>query len=228
MSAAQLGTLLGLTPAAIRRHLDYLEKAGVVEVKLVRGSGQGAGRPARRYVLSTQGQSVLGNDYLEVAQLALRELVAREGEEAMKDFATRRFAAMEERYAPRFAQAGTDIAQRARVLSEALSEDGYIASSSAPDSRQRPVAQGPMRAVQLCQGHCPVLALAAEHPEFCEAETAAFTRMLGVDVRRLSTLASGGHVCTTHIPTGRLGVMPGSDHTTSNELRTTAKEAGNS
>jgi hypothetical protein len=30
-----------------------------------------------------------------------------------------------------------------------------------------------------------------------------FSRLVGVDVRRLSTLARGGHVCTTHIPTGR-------------------------
>jgi hypothetical protein len=39
---------------------------------------------------------------------------------------------------------------------------------------------------------------------FCDTETKVFSRLVGVDVRRLSTLAQGGHVCTTHIPTGRL------------------------
>ena len=54
--------------------------------------------------------------------------------------------------------------------------------------------------MQLCQGHCPVQHVAERFPELCEAETATFSRLLGVDVRRLATLAQGDHVCTTHIP----------------------------
>jgi hypothetical protein len=42
---------------------------------------------------------------------------------------------------------------------------------------------------------------------FCDVETEVFSRLVGVDVRRLSTLARGGHVCTTHIPTGRPAVQ---------------------
>ncbi len=42
--------------------------------------------------------------------------------------------------------------------------------------------------------------VAAEFPQFCELETEAFARLLGVHVQRLSTLAGGGHVCTTFIP----------------------------
>ena len=53
---------------------------------------------------------------------------------------------------------------------------------------------------QLCQGHCPVQHVAREFPELCEAETDAFSRLLGVHVQRLATLAHGEHVCTTHIP----------------------------
>lgn len=196
-SAAQLGGMLGLTPAAVRRHLDHLEKSGEIEVKLVRGSGTGAGRPARRYVLSSQGQSGLGNDYLQIARTALKQLIAANGEGAVKAFAEDRFAAMKARYAPLLAEAGDDVARRAEILSKALSADGYVASAN---QLQGP---GPLQAIQLCQGHCPVLELAAEYPEFCEAETEAFSQLLGLDIRRLSTLASGGHVCTTHIPTGR-------------------------
>ena len=32
-----------------------------------------------------------------------------------------------------------------------------------------------------------------------------FARLLDVDVRRLSTIAAGAHVCTTHVPLGRPG-----------------------
>jgi predicted ArsR family transcriptional regulator len=54
--------------------------------------------------------------------------------------------------------------------------------------------------VQLCQGHCPVQHVAAQFPQFCDAETDAFSRLLGVHVQRLATLAHGEHVCTTFIP----------------------------
>jgi predicted ArsR family transcriptional regulator len=55
--------------------------------------------------------------------------------------------------------------------------------------------------VQLCQGHCPVQHVATEFPALCEAETEAFSRLLGVHVQRLATLAHGDHVCTTFVPT---------------------------
>jgi hypothetical protein len=42
--------------------------------------------------------------------------------------------------------------------------------------------------------------VAAEFPQFCEAETEAFSRLLGVHVQRLATLAHGDHVCTTFVP----------------------------
>ena len=71
VSAAQLGTLLGLTPAAVRRHLDTLTREGLIEVKLISNAKSGAGRPARRYVVSRRGQTEIGDDYLEIATLAL-------------------------------------------------------------------------------------------------------------------------------------------------------------
>lgn len=202
VSAAELGDLLGFTPAAVRRHLDHLSRNGVIEVKRVAKAGAGAGRPARRYVLSSQGQSSLGNDYLDIAALALKQLQAVAGEEAVRQFAVERFAEMERRYAPEIEQAGPDITARARVLAEALSRDGFVASAASIEAKAPLPAA--LSSVQLCQGHCPIQQLAAQFPVFCDVETEVFSRLVGVDVRRLSTLARGGHVCTTHIPTGRL------------------------
>jgi predicted ArsR family transcriptional regulator len=104
-------------------------------------------------------------------------------------------ARLEERYAGALAAAGDDPAARADALAVALSADGFAASA-------RPVGEGtPLAGVQLCQGHCPVQHVAAEFPQFCDAETDAFSRLLGVHVQRLATLAHGEHVCTTFIPT---------------------------
>ena len=84
------------------------------------------------------------------------------------------------------------------ALVEALSEDGFSATA-------RPVGAGGLTGVQLCQGHCPVQHAATEFPAFCEAETDAFSRLLGVHVQRLATLAGGHHVCTTFVPTSGIG-----------------------
>lgn len=199
VSAAELGERLGFTPAAVRRHLDALSKQGLVEVKLVANQRTGAGRPSRRYVLSHRGQTKMGNDYLDIATDALAELGRAAGPAAVEAFAARRFASMERRYRPVVAEI-EGLEERAEALSEALSADGFVASTRKVGA-DSPTAT--MLSVQLCQGHCPIQDLAREFPVFCEMETQAFSRLLGVDVRRLSTLASGGHVCTTHVPVGR-------------------------
>ena len=72
VSASEIAAQMRLTAAAVRRHLDALERDRFIEVTLVRRPGAGAGRPARRYVVAPEGHERLGNDYLEVADDALR------------------------------------------------------------------------------------------------------------------------------------------------------------
>ncbi|WP_199278642.1 helix-turn-helix transcriptional regulator [Arthrobacter sp. CAN_A2] len=214
VSAAELGDRLGFTPAAMRRHLDALSSDGLIEVKRVRGSATGAGRPARRYVLSRRGQSKMGNDYLDIAVAALARLGEAAGPEAIEEFARTRFSGMEERYRPIVEAAGPDLADRAHALAGALTTDGFVGSTKTvglPQGggpRTVPATRPVMLSVQLCQGHCPIQGLASAFPAFCDQETGVFARLLGVDVRRLSTLAGGGHVCTTHIPLGRTTAAP--------------------
>ncbi|KNC17764.1 ArsR family transcriptional regulator [Arthrobacter sp. RIT-PI-e] len=214
VSAAELGDSLGFTSAAMRRHLDSLSQDGLIEVKRVRSSASGAGRPARRYVLSKRGQSTRGNDYLDIATAALTTLGQAVGPAAVEDFARTRFADMEERYRPLVEAAGPDLEDRSRALAGALSADGFVGSTKAVGvagvraPRSGPASRSAMPSIQLCQGHCPIQGLASAFPAFCDQETEVFARLLGVDVRRLSTLAAGGHVCTTHIPLGRIPAAP--------------------
>lgn len=205
ISAAHVAKNLGLTPAAVRRHLDNLEQAGVIEVKLVTSEHSKAGRPARRYVLSAQGQTALGDDYLGIAKSALRALT-QSNPDAIKDFARGRATAFEEKVRDRI-QAEDSVEAKAAALSAALREEGFVSSVSSITSPAAG-ATNLLGAAQLCQGHCPVQGLAEEFPEFCEAESEMFARLLGVDIRRLSTLATGSHVCTTHIPLARDAQKP--------------------
>lgn len=201
VSAARVGELLGLTAAAVRRHLDALSEEGAVEVKLVAGN-RGAGRPSRRYVVSHAGQSRLGNDYLEVAGQALAHLAQVAGPEAVRHVARERFADVEDRYR-RAIGTTASLQERTAALARVLDAEGFHASVRMVGQPETAGKHPSLRAAQICQGHCPLQELAADYPEFCEEETELFARLLGVDVRRLATLPTGGHVCTTHVPLGR-------------------------
>jgi len=137
--------------------------------------------------------------YDDLAASAMDFLAEQLGPQAIEAFAVRRVAELERRYTPVIEAAGADVTARTRALAGALAGDGYAATL-------RPVGSstttGPDAGMQLCQGHCPVQHVATRFPQLCEAETEVFSRLLGVHVQRLATLAGGAHVCTTHVPTG--------------------------
>ena len=193
--AAVLAEALGVGPAAVRRHLDALVDSGVVEARTQRVVGpRGRGRPPRLFALTEAGHRAAEGGravaYDEVAREALRFLREAGGDEAVRAFAERRVADLEARLAD--VVADLPVEGRAEALAQALSGVGYPA-----EAVTSPVAP---HAVQLCQHHCPVQAVAAEFPELCHAETAVFERVLGTHVQRLATLAEGDGVCTTHVP----------------------------
>ena len=196
VTASDVAAQLGITPAGVRRHLERMLADGLVAARDVTSFGRrGRGRPARHFVLTDAGHTAMTTAYDDLATSALRFLAQRDGEAAVEAFARARVAELEQRYAPAVEAAGDDVRRRTEALAGALSSDGYAAST-------RPVGGGAAAgAAQLCQGHCPVQHVASEFPQLCEAETEAFSRLLGVHVQRLATLARGNHVCTTHVPT---------------------------
>ncbi|MFT4148011.1 MAG: ArsR family transcriptional regulator [Micrococcaceae bacterium] len=194
-SAAQIAKKLHLTTAAVRRHLDYYEEQGDIEVKMISPAGH-AGRPARRYVLTAKAQDTAGNDYLEISKIALKKLQALSGDTAIEDLAHERAAEIKQAYEASSKPKDT-LEERAEVLRKVLTDLDYAATTAERNIYGH-------HALQLCQTHCPILGLASDYPEFCTAEKDVFAEVLGVDVRQLGTMATGSHVCTTHIPLDRV------------------------
>ncbi|HEY7226443.1 MAG TPA: helix-turn-helix domain-containing protein [Micromonosporaceae bacterium] len=195
-TAAELGEAMGLSPAAIRKHLDALVAEGSVVAREQHPVGvRGRGRPARAFALTEQGRARCGgHTYDNLAYAALR-WIARDGDEAVAAFAADLAGNLESRCRAATAHAGDDPLARAEALAAALSTEGYAASASVINSGG-----------QLCQHHCPVAQVAAEFPQLCEAETAVISRLVGTHVQRLATIAHGDGVCTTHIPDPRRSV----------------------
>jgi predicted ArsR family transcriptional regulator len=204
-TATELATRLGISPAAVRRHLDALVGAGRLEERLSRDAHRGRGRPARRFHLTDAGRSSFPHAYDDLALTALRYVAASGGPDAVRAVAEQQLAGLEARASSAVETAVRQAAvsdpeapvDRAQALAVALTAEGYAATASA-------ISGGG----QLCQHHCPVAHVAAEFPQLCEAETAVIGRLVGTHVQRLATIAHGDGICTTHIP----GPLSGRDH----------------
>jgi predicted ArsR family transcriptional regulator len=141
--------------------------------------------------LTAQGRAQFPADYDGLAAAALEFVEQLGGTDAVAAFAESRAAALEQQlreYLGDEWQGAGDVEQ-AKAFASALSDLGYATSAE-------PAPTG----VQVCQHHCPVAHIAEQYPQLCEAETAAFARLLGHHVQRLATIAHGDGVCTTAIP----------------------------
>lgn len=200
-SAAALAEQLSLSTAAIRRHLDALVADGLLVERDPRPSAhRGRGRPARVYALTDDGRAAFPHAYDDLANTALRYLRETGGEQAVVAFAEHRAETLAARLAEGV-DAGAPLATRTEALARSLSTHGYASTTEAAGQAGIGVP-----GVQICQHHCPVVHVAAEFPQLCEAETRAFEKVLGTYVQRLATIAHGDGVCTTHVPVPDDGV----------------------
>ena len=189
LTAGDLAGRLGISPAAVRRHLDQLIAEGAVTSRQPPSRGQrGRGRPARSYLLTDAGRNRLPHQYDDLAIQALAYLQQVAGPASVSEFARRRAEAIVAPFAAEL-DGAADVSERADVLARALTAAGFSASL-------QEVGVGR----QLCQHHCPVGHVAASYPQLCEEEMAVFTRALGSYAQRLATIARGDPVCTTFIP----------------------------
>lgn len=193
-TAADLAARVGLTPAAVRRHLDILVSTGDVVSAKARPLGpRGRGRPAKVFRLTGQGRDRFDQQYDDLATQALRFLAETQGDDAVMAFARRRMSFIERDYERVLAEE-PDLSS-AEALARVFSREGYAASV-----RDLPMVGPFAGGEQLCQQHCPVAHVAHEFPQLCEAETEAIGHVLGTHVQRLATIAHGDGVCTTSIP----------------------------
>lgn len=90
-TVADLAKRLGLTQAAVRRHLDALVADDVVEAREQRVYGaRTRGRPAKVFALTDCGRDAFDQSYDKLAADALRWIAETSGDEAVMAFARAR------------------------------------------------------------------------------------------------------------------------------------------
>ena len=185
-TASTLSQRLALTPAGIRRHLDHLVTDGILEARDPRvGSTRGRGRPSKVFLMTDEGRSQFEHAYDDLAVAALKFMAAHSGDHLVTAFAESRAEDIERKAMPYLAKR----AKKVDALANFLTDQGYAASVEKRGTGE-----------EICQHHCPIAHVAAQYPQLCEAETQAFSRLLGTHVQRLATIAHGDGVCTTYIP----------------------------
>lgn len=188
-TSAMLADRLGMTSAGVRKHIRALIEAGLIEAQDRPPFGpapeRGRGRPGLVYAIRREGRLAADDTAADFALEAMRFLA--KDPQLIEAFARERAQQLATHLRAAVAHDPTDAVGS---VATALTTDGYAATVE-------PVGE---HAVQLCQHHCPIVDVAAEFPQFCEAETAAVGEVLGMHVTRLATIAHGDGVCTTLIP----------------------------
>jgi len=144
----------------------------------------------RRHLDSLISEGVLTarDPYLASAVAALKFMASKNGSHLVNEFAQSR-ANEFERKGSQIKDSNKTISEKAKALAKLLTKEGYAASTDKMGNGE-----------EICQHHCPIAHVASEFPQLCEAETAAFSAILGTHVQRLATIAHGDGVCTTFIP----------------------------
>ena len=192
-TAVDLSQKLEITPAGFRRHLDALVEEGVLEARephlsTLNAAERGRGRPSKVFVITDSGREKFEHSYDDLAVSALRFMSSKSGSNLVEEFARTRAEDIAKRARPKV-QKAHGVTAKSQALADFLSTDGFAANVHSKGIGE-----------ELCQNHCPIAHVAAAFPELCDAETAAFSELLGTHVQRLATIAHGDGVCTTFIP----------------------------
>ncbi len=180
LTARELAEQFGVTPNALRRHLDALEADALVRHdREVRG----VGAPVHAYALTAAGEALFPQAYAPVLEAVLDTLREAAGTDGVR-------TAVRRQWAPLVSGAGSRLAElpleeRAQLVAELRSSQGYMAEAA-------PNADG---SVAVREHHCAVRDVVARFPEICAAEQELMEELLGVPVVRTKYIPAGCAVC---------------------------------
>ena len=187
--AATVESLAGqfeLAAATVRRHLDILQRDGLVVFEEER---KGAGRPRHSFRLSEMGQEALSKAYDHFLVLLLREMVGiergaldqRDGNEVVRYLLKRMARGLAASYAT---SRDGSFEDRLTTLVDAMEDVGYSPELQRQDD-----------SVFLLVHNCPFRAVAREVEEACLFDHEFISTVLDTSVARMDCIAKGSIAC---------------------------------
>lgn len=178
----ELTQAVGLTHMAVRHHLNVLQKEGLIEISKTRRAKK-PGRPVQIYVLTNQAEKLYPQDYFQLSELLLEEMISQIGPDGVAQvFNNIAERLLEIAPSPKEGQAFEDRLDEVVCF---LKQKGFAA--------QWGVEKGHYVIYHLA---CPYRQLASRHHEVCLLDEVLIGSMLGVTPDRTSCIANDDGKCT--------------------------------
>ncbi|ENQ3080165.1 helix-turn-helix transcriptional regulator [Bacillus sp. WLY-B-L8] len=185
-TVAALAEVLQITEMAVRRHLNNLEKDGLIEMNLVR---QHVGRPMYVYCLSTKGEDLFPKQYKQFAVEMLEDLQHIGDARLVEKILRARTNRMEQQLAKRVNRKETTL-ERLQEIAIMQEKNGYMVH----------VEQETESSFILQKQNCPLIEVAAKFPQICHDEKSMYNKLLpNADVKVLSSMCDGDCFCSYQI-----------------------------
>jgi predicted ArsR family transcriptional regulator len=187
-TATEMAERLGVTPVAVRQHLQALGKDGLLEYVEER---RPVGRPARRWSLSEAAQPFFPDSHREFAVGLIEAIDGAFGGEGLQRLVEERIRQQIRRYRRRMPGRDAPLEDRVAALASLRNEEGYMVDWHA-DGQDCWV---------LVENHCPICAAAKVCGNLCAGEPALFQTLLGpdVEIRRTEHLLENSYRCVYRI-----------------------------
>lgn len=176
-----LELLLGVTPTAVRQHLNHLQAGGYLDRREVRS---GVGRPHFTYVATEAARELFACRCDVLALTMLKEMSDMVGEELMGSLLKRVGSRLAEGYSATVKS--PDLQNRVEEMAGALGRQGVLTDVSAGDSNT----------IALKMYNCPYHELAIEHREICEMDQQILQQVLGEQVFLDDCIMDGHGSCS--------------------------------
>jgi len=177
----ELAKEVGLTPMAVRHHLNVLQADDLIMILRTKQQHR-PGRPIQVYGLTNKARKLYPQQYIQLTDLLIDEIAEQVGPKGVKDI----FLGIADRLATEAPPLAADTPTEARLnaLVDYLHTKGFVAEWQIEDGRYT-----------LCHYDCPYRQFAKSHPDVCLLDKKLITTFVGsAPVRQLS-IAADDEMC---------------------------------
>jgi len=171
----------GLTPATVRRHLDILQRDGLVAFTEIR---HGTGRPEFSFSLTERGHETLPKHYSEMLGKLISKLVSYKAGSLKEKSGDQILNEMLREMAQESVDLHGDANNGVPRLMEILRDQDF-----SPQLREN------KGKVELSLMSCPFRSVAINNPSLCAYDIAAIEAVSASPVERIACLSNGDSVC---------------------------------
>jgi predicted ArsR family transcriptional regulator len=182
LSVNALTDCLEITHMAVRKHLNSLEKDGLIRSQEVK---QPMGRPLQTYLLTEKGESLFPKNYEGITIEFLHDIKDLYGEDAVNALFEKRELRLTNEYSEKMKSAKSNPI-KINELVKIQNEKGYMADISEIDPNT----------YELVERNCPILTVAHQFKVACSCETELLKKVLKTDdVKRTTCKTDGDDHC---------------------------------